>query len=172
MRVPSRFGLHAAVLLGGPLLLASGCASLGPGLWALDRLWNAALTPQLAEPGAPPDWSPEQRRLIEAAMREAYRQGVREALHQTTEGLGRDPRWTWAAPVVQEVWIPPQIVNAVYIPGHREWVLIRPGQWQAQFGLPLGPTPAVPARAAPRIGAPPTGGALIPGQFGAEEAVR
>lgn len=158
-----------ALLLLTPLALSSGCAAF-TALQVVDRLWQAALTPQLGAPGAPPDWAPEQRQLIEAAMAEAYRRGAGDALRQMVEGLGRDPRWTWAAPVVQEVWLPPQIVNAVYIPGHREWVLIRPGFWQAQFGLPLGPGPAVPAPPAPRIPSPwppPSARALIPGQNGA-----
>lgn len=158
------------VILALLALLAVGVASGGCApLWnLLERPWPSLLDPRFAVPAGPEDWPPEQRRVIEAAMSEAYRQGVREGLRQMVEGLGRDPRWTWAAPVVQEIWVPPQIVNALYIPGHREWVLIRPAQWQAQFGLPLGPTPAVPPRASPRIPSAgpsqPPPGARIPGQ--------
>ncbi len=79
----------------------------------------------------------------QAAIDEAYRQGVRDAVRQLTEGLGRDPRWTWVAPIVQEVWIPAQVLQGAFIPGHREWVMIQPGHWQAQFGLPLGPAPQI-----------------------------
>jgi hypothetical protein len=91
----------------------------------------------------PSEQQPPPTDPYQAALENAYRQGVRDAVRQLSEGLGRDPRWTWVAPVVQEVWIPAQVVNGVMIPGHREWVMIRPGQFQAQFGLPLGPPPQI-----------------------------
>jgi hypothetical protein len=102
-----------------------------------------------------PEPLPETRPDLDAPMADAYRRGVREAVHQMIDGLGHDPRWTWVAPVVQEVWLPPQIVNGVYVPGHREWVLIQPGQWRVQFGLPLGPPPNAPSSPTPP--GPPTG---------------
>ncbi len=101
-----------------------------------------------------PEPPAETRPELDAAMADAYRRGVREAVNQMIDGLGHDPRWTWAAPVVQEVWLPPHIVNGVYVPGHREWVLIQPGQWRAQFGLPLGLPPATPPSPPPPASPP------------------
>ncbi len=109
---------------------------------------------------APPETRPE----ADAAIADAYRRGVREALQQMVDGLGHDPRWTWVAPVVQELWLPPHIVNGVYVPGHREWVLIQPGQWRVQFGLPLGPSPATPPPPGPPASPPvPSSRAPRPG---------
>ncbi len=101
---------------------------------------------------------PETRSEVDAPMADAYRRGVREALQQMIDGLGHDPRWTWVAPVVQEVWLPPHIVNGVYVPGHREWVLIQPGQWRVQFGLPLGPPPGPPSSPIPPVPPVPPAG--------------
>jgi hypothetical protein len=138
----------------------SGCAVLPPvlsgvssaitiGEWLRARA-RAGLPPQehpVGNPSAgaddPAANSSSAKDPYQAALEHAYRQGVRDAIRQLTEGLGRDPRWTWVVPIVQEVWIPPQVVNGVFIPGHREWVMIRPGQWQAEFGLPLGSPPTL-----------------------------
>ena len=108
---------------------------------------------------------PEARPELDAAIADAYRRGVHEAVTQMIHGLGHDPRWTWVAPVVQEVWLPPHIVNGVYVPGHREWVLIQPGQWRVQFGLPLGPPPTTPPSPAPPVSPPvPSSRAPRPGR--------
>lgn len=125
----------------------SGAITLGEWLRARAR---AGLPPQenpVGNPSAgaddPAPNSSAAKDPYQAALENAYRQGVRDAVRQLTEGLGRDPRWTWVTPIVQEVWLPPQVLNGVFIPGHREWVMIRPGQWQAEFGLPLGSPPSI-----------------------------
>ena len=59
-----------------------------------------------------------------AAIAHAYEQGVRDAHAQLAAERGADPRAMWTVPVVQEVWIPAQIVRGVFLPGHREWVVI------------------------------------------------
>lgn len=152
----------AALALSGcavlPQVLSGLSSAITIGEWLRARA-RAGLPPPdnpVANPAAvahdPGDRSHQAKDPYQAALEHAYRQGVRDAIRQLTEGLGRDPRWTWVAPIVQEVWLPPQVVNGVFIPGHREWVMIRPGQWQAQFGLPLGTSPTIQ----PAGGLPPS----------------
>jgi hypothetical protein len=68
--------------------------------------------------------------IAPAAIAHAYEQGVRDARAQLAAERGADPRATWTAPVVQEVWIPAQVVRGVFLPGHREWVVTHPSAWQ------------------------------------------
>jgi hypothetical protein len=77
----------------------------------------------------------------------AYQQGVRDAHAQLAAETGSDPRAAWTAPTVQEVWLPAQVVNGVFILGHREWVVIHPAEWQRSSPMPARPAPA---------GAPPS----------------
>ena len=65
-----------------------------------------------------------------ATIAQAYQQGVRDAHAQLAAETASDPRATWVAPVVQQVWIPAQVVHGVFIPGHRAWVVIHPADWQ------------------------------------------
>ena len=76
-----------------------------------------------ATPPSPPGVAP-------AAIAHAYQQGVRDAHAQLAAETGPDPRVAWAAPIVQRVWIPAQVVHGVFIPGHRAWVVIHPADWQ------------------------------------------
>jgi hypothetical protein len=85
---------------------------------------------------------PSQRGAAPAAIAHAYQQGVRDAHAQLAAETGADIRATWTAPVVQEVWIPAQVVNGVFIPGHREWVVIHPAEWQRSSPMPARPAPA------------------------------
>jgi hypothetical protein len=61
-----------------------------------------------------------------AQVARASQQGVRDALAQMSGEEGPDPRGSWTAPVVQEVWVPARILDAVFIPAHHEWVVIHP----------------------------------------------
>ena len=74
-------------------------------------------------PHSPPGVAP-------SAIAQAYQQGVRDALAQLASEIGSDLRTTWTAPLVQQVWIPAQVVHGVFIPGHRAWVVIHPADWQ------------------------------------------
>jgi hypothetical protein len=85
---------------------------------------------------------PSHRGVAPSAIAHAYQQGVRDAHAQLAAETGSDPRVTWTAPVVQEVWIPAQVVNGVFIPGHREWVVIHPAEWQRSSPMPARPAPA------------------------------
>ena len=55
---------------------------------------------------------------------------------ESTEGhrqmVGDFPYYHWNVPIVQEVNVPAQILNGVFIPEHKELVLIKPGQWAAK----------------------------------------
>jgi len=105
----------------GALMIAmGGCASLG--------------TPHRPEP-----------RL--ATIVRAYQQGVRDGAAQLHSERERDLRTPWTAPVVQEVWVPARIVDAIFIPAHREWVVIHPADWEPRGGRAQA---ATPDRAAPR----------------------
>jgi hypothetical protein len=86
--------------------------------------------------------SPSARGVPPGAIAQAYQQGVRDAHAQFAAETGSDPRATWVAPVVQEVWIPAQVVNGLFIPGHREWVVIHPAAWQRSSPIPAKPAPA------------------------------
>jgi hypothetical protein len=91
-------------------------------------------------PSSPPGVAP-------AAIAHAYQQGVRDALAQLAAETGADPRAAWTAPIVQQGWIPAQVVHGVFIPGHRAWVVIHPADWQRSSGTTGKPGPA---------GAPPS----------------
>jgi hypothetical protein len=79
-----------------------------------------------------------------AVIARAYNSGVRDAMAQLSAESGVDPRAIWVAPVVQEVWMPPRVTRGVFIPGHREWVVIHPAEWHRQFGRPVEPAPPLP----------------------------
>ena len=74
-------------------------------------------------------------------MEPAYQQGVRDALAQLVAETGAGPRAAWTAPIVQQVWIPAQVVHGVFIPAHREWVVVYPADWQRSTQTPKGPAP-------------------------------
>ncbi len=70
---------------------------------------------------------------------EAYRAGMEAALRAYQEQyLDNDfPYTNWSPPLVQRVWMPPQIVGGVFIPGHMDDVIIKPGAWKREFAAPL-----------------------------------
>lgn len=94
----------------------------------------------------------------------AYRQGIRDALSQLRRSGGlaaaaaiEPPRVAYVGPVLEEVWVPAQIVGGVLIPAHRQWVVVRPGYWQVggqplmtNAAAPLGPPAFTPATWAAR----------------------
>ena len=70
---------------------------------------------------------------------EAFQAGVRAALESyATQYLDNDfPYYRWQAPLMQQTWIPPQISGGVLIPGHTEYVTIKPGAYKREFAAPL-----------------------------------
>ena len=78
-----------------------------------------------------------------AQLARAYQDGVRDALAQLSREHGPDAGSVWTPPVVQEVWIPARLVDAVLIPAHREWVVIHPAEWARRPRLtPTFPPPS------------------------------
>jgi len=68
---------------------------------------------------------------------ESYRQGIRDTLEKLQrDGLpvAASPKQPenlyYIGPVMEEVWIPAQVVGGMVILAHRQWVLVRPGTWQ------------------------------------------
>jgi hypothetical protein len=69
---------------------------------------------------------------------ESYRQGIRDTLEKLQRNGGlpvvASPRQPenlyYVGPVMQEVWVPAQVVGGMVIPAHRQWVVVRPGTWQ------------------------------------------
>lgn len=47
------------------------------------------------------------------------------------------PYYHWAAPIVQDVSIPGHISNGVFIPQHKELVIIKPGEWAQSPAYPI-----------------------------------
>jgi hypothetical protein len=85
--------------------------------------------------------APSDRSVAPAAIARAYQQGVRDAHAQLAAETASDPRATWVAPEVQEIWIPAQVVRGVFIPGHREWVVVHPADWQRSSPISREPAP-------------------------------
>ena len=82
----------------------------------------------------PPEATPEP-----AALQAAYRAGMDAALRGYQEQmLDNDfPYRNWSPPLVQRLWVPPRITGGVFIPGHMDDVIIKPGAWKREFSVPL-----------------------------------
>ena len=50
---------------------------------------------------------------------------------------GSFPYYHWASPIVQEVNVPGHISNGVFIPEHKELVIIKPGEWTQSPAYPI-----------------------------------
>jgi len=70
---------------------------------------------------------------------QGFRAGVKENLHTYTQNFqgGDFPYFNWAGPVIQDVDMPARIVNGVFIPAHKEPVIIKPGEWKRDYGYPI-----------------------------------
>lgn len=115
------------------------CMGAGQGCAALPLLANGLSTAFSAaswvKSGAP---APETASLPSDPQSDAYRRGIRDALTASRARGGLPviampdpPRVYWVGPVMEEVWMPAQIVGGLLIPSHRQWVVITPGYWQA-----------------------------------------
>ena len=78
---------------------------------------------------------------------ESYRQGIRDTLEKLQRNgppVVASPKQPenlyYIGPVMQEVWIPAQVVGGMVILAHRQWVLLRSGTWQVPgaAGQPAG----------------------------------
>lgn len=73
------------------------------------------------------------------AVQAAYRAGMEAALRGYQEQtLDNDfPYRNWSLPLVQRLWVPPRITGGVFVPGHMEEVIVKPGAWKREFSAPL-----------------------------------
>ena len=73
------------------------------------------------------------------ALQAAYRAGLQTALRGYQEQmLDHDfPYTNWSPPLVQRLWVPARITGGVFIPGHMEEVIVKPGAWKREFSAPL-----------------------------------
>ncbi|MBI2059259.1 MAG: hypothetical protein HYT87_05750 [Nitrospirae bacterium] len=65
-------------------------------------------------------------------LKEAYVKGYKRGLQEAAtlrEELTQAEHYVWKRPIVQKVWMPPMIVSGVFLPGHHEFVLLKPGEW-------------------------------------------
>jgi hypothetical protein len=121
-----RSALWLPVVLAGALG-TQGCATaILPALSALGTVVTLA------------SWTNAQEKNGHAGVEaESYRQGVRDTLEKfQRNGLpvvasARQPEnLYYVGPVMQEIWVPAQVVGGMVIPAHWQWVVVRPGTWQ------------------------------------------
>lgn len=116
-----------------PVVLASalgtqGCATaIFPALSALGTVVTLA------------SWTNAQEKNGHSGVEaESYRQGVRDTLEKLQRNGGlpvvaspwQPQNFYYVGPVMQEIWVPAQVVGGMVIPAHRQWVVVRPGTWK------------------------------------------
>ncbi len=75
--------------------------------------------------------------------KQAYEQGYRSAAKEEMRTIaaefqgGRFPYYHWESPIVQSVQVPGHISNGVFIPAHKELVIIKPGEWAQAPAYPI-----------------------------------
>ena len=80
---------------------------------------------------------------LASAEAHSYRQGIRDTIEKLQKNGGlpvvaspRPPEnLYYVGPVMQEMWLPAQVVGGMVIPAHRQWVVVRPGTWQVPGAL-------------------------------------
>ncbi len=70
---------------------------------------------------------------------QGYQAEVKEQIDAVTGQFqgGMFPYYHWSAPMVQEVKVPGHIANGVFIPEHKELVIIKPGEWAQSPAYPI-----------------------------------
>ena len=70
---------------------------------------------------------------------QGYQRGVKEQMQTIASQFqgGNFPFYHWSAPIVQEVDIPAHISNGVFLPAHKELVIIKPGEWAQSPAYPI-----------------------------------
>ena len=73
------------------------------------------------------------------ALQAAYQAGMEAALRGYQEHMLENdfPYRNWSPPLVQRLWVPPRITGGVFIPGHMDEVIVKPGAWKREFSAPL-----------------------------------
>ncbi len=83
--------------------------------------------------------SPEQKGVYE----QGYRAGVGEQMRHIAASFqgGNFPYYHWTQPMVQDVNVPAHVANGVFIPEHKEMVIIQPGEWAVSPAYPINTQP-------------------------------
>ncbi len=78
--------------------------------------------------------------VTKRAYDKGYKRGLAQKVDDAVEEIkkqGNSPYVNWYAPIVQEVVVPAHINNGVFIPEHKELVIINPGSWKANSGYEI-----------------------------------
>lgn len=62
---------------------------------------------------------------------------AQEKVKHEASKISNVPFYHWNEPIVQDVGVPAHIENGVFIPEHKELVLIKPGQWAKAGAYPI-----------------------------------
>jgi hypothetical protein len=116
-----------------PVVLAAALGTQGCATVVLPALSALGTVVTLAS------WTNAQEKNRQSGVEaEAYRQGVRDTVEKLQRNGGlpvvvsprRPETLYYVGPVMQEIWVPAQVVGGMVIPAHRQWVVVRPGTWQ------------------------------------------
>ena len=116
-----------------PLIAQDGDTEHRRSLWVFLRLLTLVMLSGCAARPSPMSATDTE------ALQKAYRAGLQTALRgYQEEMLDHDfPYTNWNPPLVQRLWIPARITGGVFIPGHMEDVIVKPGAWKREFSAPL-----------------------------------
>lgn len=104
------------------ILLLGGCAS-----------WFNASDSRAPEAPAQEAVKPASEAEV---YRKAYEAGVRDTLQEYKQRMRAREQYVFEPPVMQEVWVPARIVGGTFYPAHYEKVIVKPGRWVEENGLP------------------------------------
>ena len=80
---------------------------------------------------------------VSSEQKQTYAQGYRAGVKEQVRAIagqfqgGNFPYYHWTSPIVQEISVPGHISNGVFIPEHKEVVIIKPGEWAQSPAYPI-----------------------------------
>ncbi|MBI4309623.1 MAG: hypothetical protein HY591_04760 [Candidatus Omnitrophica bacterium] len=80
---------------------------------------------------------------VSTSQKQVYARGYRDGVKEQVRAIagqfqgGNFPYYHWTSPIVQEVRVPGHIANGVFIPEHKEPVIIKPGEWAESPAYPI-----------------------------------
>lgn len=66
----------------------------------------------------------------------AYEEGVRDTMREFKSRMRAREQFVWEPPIVQEVWVPGRVLGGTFYPAHNEKVIVSPGRWIEENGVP------------------------------------
>lgn len=66
-----------------------------------------------------------------------YRKEVSQRMAAVVSEFKNTQTYHWKKPITQEVMVPAHIANGVFIPAHKEIVIIKPGEWTLSPASPI-----------------------------------